>query len=84
MTTSNVEHNEALAYEGFRPKMIEKSMMIIEEKSSEYSSPKKFITASGFMDKNTSQSDLLMPDNYLGVRRSNVLQRKSFDCENRV
>ena len=79
MTTSQMEHSEALNYEGFRPKAVEKSMMIIEEKSSEYSSPKKFITASGFMEKNLSQTNLLRPESCLGVRKENLVQRKSFD-----
>jgi hypothetical protein len=82
MTTSHLEHSDLIAYESLRPKVIEKSMMMIEEKSSEYSSPKKFITASGFMDKNLSQTDLSRPENFLGVRRGNIVERKSLNCEN--
>lgn len=80
MTTSQMEHNEALAYGGLRPKAVEKSMMIIEEKSSEYSSPKKYITASGFMEKNLSQTDLFRPESFLGVKRENLVHRNNFDC----
>ena len=83
MTTSNLEHNETLAYFGFRQKFIEKSMIIIEENSSEYSSPKKFITASGFYSNNASQRDLLRPESYLGIGGTNRVERDSFECLNR-
>ncbi len=48
MTASNID-GDNLINSSFRPKAIEQSMMIIEENSSEQSSPKKFITASGFI-----------------------------------
>lgn len=84
MTTSGLEHNQSLAYTGFRPKMIEKSMMIIEQNSSEYSSPKKMVTASGFLDNGMSQRDLLRPESCLGVGGERRIGIKNIECQNKA
>lgn len=58
MTNSNIETKY---YLNLGSKKVENSMMIIEENNSELSSPKKFITSSGFVEKGRSQKDVLRP-----------------------
>ena len=48
-------------------------MMMIEENSSEYLSPKNFIAESGFKEKCVSQKDFLQPGSCFSGNANNLI-----------